>query len=163
MENIGARVPDIPDRESKPIVLKKFPKMNKQRIFYLLITLLVVVLGIGTGWLLSGRNISSKTSEKRAEQVQEQASGEKGEAGIADESVFSEKQSPEGILLEGGIKGEGTHHLDRGMGEMKYVYLTSTVINLQDFVGKKVKVWGETLSAVSAGWLMDVGKIKVLE
>jgi hypothetical protein len=49
------------------------------------------------------------------------------------------------------------------LGEDKYVYLTSTVIDLQSFVGKKVKVWGETLSGLHAGWLMDVGKIKVVK
>jgi len=34
---------------------------------------------------------------------------------------------------------------------------------LQSFVGKKVMVWGQTIAAQQAGWLMDVGKIKVTE
>jgi hypothetical protein len=49
------------------------------------------------------------------------------------------------------------------MGEHKYVYLTSSVVDLQSFVGKKVQVWGETLAGQSAGWLMDVGKVKVID
>jgi hypothetical protein len=99
------------------------------------------------------------SSGVRPEGVEQSAT----EAGLEDESAFTEEQSPEGILKEGGIEGEGTHHLDRGLGEDKYVYLTSTVIDLQSFVGKKVKVWGESLAGLKAGWLMDVGKIKVIE
>jgi hypothetical protein len=41
--------------------------------------------------------------------------------------------------------------------------LTSTVIDLASFEGKKVKVWGQSLSGRKAGWLMDVGKVKVVE
>jgi len=37
------------------------------------------------------------------------------------------------------------------------------VIDLESFTGKKVKVWGETISAQKAGWLMDVGKIQVIK
>ena len=163
MENTGSNMQGGPVLKTKPEVMRKFPRIDKQKLSFLSAAIVVVILGVGTGWVLSGGNFASKTGEKVPNKTQEKVISEKGEAGIADESVFSEKQSPEGTLLEGGIKGEGTHHLDRGMGEMKYVYLTSTVINLQDFVGKKVKIWGETLSAVNAGWLMDVGKIKVLE
>ena len=67
------------------------------------------------------------------------------------------------VMVEGGKDGEGTHHLDRGLGTEKDVYLTSTVINLDDFVGKKVQIWGETISAQKAGWFMDVVKIKTIE
>lgn len=83
------------------------------------------------------------------------------EAGIADEATF--KDSAEGTLEEGGMTGEGTHHLTRDGGPSQNVYLTSTVVNLDDFVGKKVKVFGQTISAKKAGWLMDVGLVKVSE
>jgi hypothetical protein len=81
------------------------------------------------------------------------------EAGRADEDA----DTAEGVLEVGGIKGEGTHHLVRGDDESQYVYLTSTVIDLESFTGKKVQVWGETLSAETAGWMMDVSKVKVTE
>ena len=149
-----------------PRSLKKFPKVSfDKRVMSLVLTsFLVVLAGVGTGWLLSGGSFSTKLGSKEAEtEASKGIVTGQNEAGFTDESVFTEKQSPEGILIEGGIKGEGTHHLDRGLGEDKYVYLTSTVIDLQSFVGKKVKVWGETISALQAGWLMDVGKIKVIE
>jgi hypothetical protein len=32
-----------------------------------------------------------------------------------------------------------------------------------DYIGKKVKVWGQTFSSEQAGWLMDVGRLELLE
>jgi hypothetical protein len=31
------------------------------------------------------------------------------------------------------------------------------------FVGHKITVWGETFSAQKAGWLMDVGRVQIIE
>jgi len=139
--------------------VKGIPKKGKFPAAFLGIGLVVALLGVGTGWLLAGRpsgtgdSSTSGTVKKEGEEVTE--------AGLADESTF--RDEAEGELKEGGIEGEGTHHLDRGLGAIKYVYLTSTVIDLQGFVGKNVKIWGETISAQKAGWLMDVGKIKVIK
>lgn len=81
--------------------------------------------------------------------------------GVADEKAF--RDSAEGILVEGGADGEGSHHLVRSGGPSQNVYLTSSIVDLNLFVGDKVTVWGETFSAQKAGWLMDVGRVKVLE
>jgi hypothetical protein len=43
------------------------------------------------------------------------------------------------------------------------VYLTSSLVDLSQFVKRKIKVWGETQKAKVAGWLMDVGKVEVLQ
>ena len=143
---------------SKSPVLKSFPKgPSKATLMMILGAVVVVLAGVGTGWLISGRPKVSGTPKEAAPG----ATASKTEAGIADEATF--RDSAEGLLVEGGIEGEGTHHLDRDLGEAKYVYLTSTVIDLESFVGKKVQVWGETISARKAGWLMDVGKVKVIE
>lgn len=80
--------------------------------------------------------------------------------GITDKKTF--KDSAEGILKEGGVDGEGNFHLERPGGPSQNVYLTSTVVDLSQFVGKKVRVWGETFAAEKAGWLMDVGLVEVL-
>jgi len=136
-------------------ILRKFSKPDLKKIWpYIVGSFLVVLLGVGTGWLISAK---SGSGVKNAPGVK---TGVK-EAGIADEATF--KDSAEGVLEEGGIKGEGTHHLIRPGGESQSVYLTSTVIDLQSFVGKKVQVWGQTITARKAGWLMDVGKVKVIE
>ncbi|MBI4153414.1 hypothetical protein HY503_00225 [Candidatus Woesebacteria bacterium] len=139
-------------------VVKKFPKFDFKSTGGLIVgAVAVVILGVGSGWLLSGKG---KLLGGQTTTVPGAETGPK-EAGLADEATF--RDSAEGILEEGGINGEGTHRLVRPGGESQNVYLTSTVIDLQSFVGKKVKIWGETISAKKAGWLMDVGKVKVIE
>lgn len=142
-------------------ILKKLPGKNMRTPALLsLIALLVILAGVGTGWVLTG---SSKEGGILTPTSGVAPGAKKGptEAGLADEATF--RDSAEGVLEEGGIEGEGTHHLVREGGESQSVYLTSTVIDLQSFVGKNVTVWGETIAARKAGWLMDVGKIKVSE
>jgi hypothetical protein len=123
------------------------------------ISVVVVLLGVYAGYLLSGvgnKETSSKTSTSANTILVN-----KNEAGIADESKFS--TTTDGVLEEGGIQGEGTYHLVRGSGPSQYAYLTSSSVDLSTFVGKKVQIWGETMSGKKAGWLIDVGKIKVME
>ena len=140
----------------KPLSSKK---LNKANLLVILGSFSVVVLGVITGWLLagSGRSTSNDTGSDR------QITSSKGveEAGIGDEGEY--ESSVEGILKEGGIKGEGTHYIDRELGESKYVYLTSSVIDLDSFIDKKVTVWGETISAKYASWMIDVGLVKTKE
>jgi len=80
-------------------------------------------------------------------------------AGVVDKKTF--KDSVEGILREGGIDGEGNFHLERPGGLSQNVYLTSTTVDLSNYIGKKVKVWGQTFQAEKAGWLMDVGLVEI--
>jgi hypothetical protein len=126
---------------------------NNPKILYG-IGAVVVLLGIGTGYLLSGAKYIAATKVTPAIQGAT-------EAGSADASTF--KDTATGVLKSGGIKGEGTHHLERPGGSTQTVYLTSSVIDMSAFVDKKVQVWGQTVAGKRAGWLMDVGKIKVVE
>lgn len=126
---------------------------SKKILPYILGSLLVVLVGVGTGWLIAGNKDGStnpgavKTTEKMA--------------GVKDTTEF--KDTATGMLEEGGISGEGQYHLTRSGGVSQTVYLTSTSVDLSSFVGKNVQVWGQTLSARKAGWLMDVGKVQVVE
>ena len=56
---------------------------------------------------------------------------------------------------------EGTHYLQRD-GAVP-IALTSSVVDLSNYEGKKVKVFGETQKAVKEGWLMDVGKVEEIK
>lgn len=56
---------------------------------------------------------------------------------------------------------EGTHVLERK--DAIPVALTSSVVDLTKFEGKKVKVYGETQKAIKEGWLMDVGKVEEIK
>jgi hypothetical protein len=139
----------------KPLV-KKFSSGKKENVILAIVAIIVVVAGVGTGWLLSGKKGSLGKLGKTPSTINTQK-----EAGSTDASTF--KDTATGTLKSGGIAGEGTHHLERDGGTSQYVYLTSTVIDLESFVEKKVQVWGQTMTAKKAGWLMDVGKVKVLE
>lgn len=120
---------------------------------------IVIVLGIITGpliffgkqLLMGKQNQLLGPSSMKKEEVS---------AGIQDKKTFKDKA--EGILREGGIDGEGQFHLERPGGESQNVYLTSTTVDLSQYLGKKVRVWGETFKAEKAGWLMDVGLIEIL-
>ena len=58
---------------------------------------------------------------------------------------------------------EGSHVLLRPGGASQTVHLTSSVTDLEKFVGMQVRVWGETFRGRSAGWLMDVGRVEVIK
>lgn len=131
-------------------------KSNKSFLPIVLGIALMVLAGIGTGYALSRSKVQGVTvTEGGAKMINTETM-----VGSLD-AVFSDEA--EGLLVEGGIDGEGTHHLERDGGPSRYVYLVSSVVALDEYVGKRVKVWGETNTAQKAGWLMDVGKLEILE
>lgn len=83
------------------------------------------------------------------------------EEGVKDAATFRDTATGELMENDGKITDEGTHILVRG-DPSQNAYLTSSVIDLSKYVGKKVQVWGETYKGQKAGWLMDVGRIKVI-
>ena len=78
---------------------------------------------------------------------------------VADEKTF--RDQAEGVPPS--HRGEGSHHLERGANVSQWVYITSSVVDLDLLVGNRVIIWGETNQGKKAGWLMDVGRLKVLE
>lgn len=128
--------------------------MTKKTI---LIFVAVVLLGIVTGFILSPKQSSVVTVGSNTNV----ANLPKGTVfGSSNEKAF--KDSAEGTLKEGGIEGEGSFHLERPGGVSQNVYLTSSVLDLSQLVGRKVKVWGQTNDAQKAGWLMDVGRAQIV-
>jgi hypothetical protein len=152
----------------KKAVITKLPEvdlirgLDQKKTFSkqtLIALVFIAVLGIGSGFILSnmvknqnqtGTNSSQTTSNAPAKKV----------VGVSDEKTYPDKA--EGTLEEGGFNGEGTHKLIRPGGDSQTVYLTSSVVDLGQFIGQKVRVSGATFSAKKAGWLMDVGKVEVL-
>lgn len=123
------------------------------------ILIILAILGILSGFGLYAAQTkgTTKIAGKNVEVVNTPT-----EEGVKDASTF--KDTATGMLQEndGKITKEGTHILIRG-DVSQNVYLTSSVIDLSKYVGKKVQIWGETFQAQTAGWLMDVGRIKVLQ
>ncbi len=129
------------------------------------VIVVAVVAGVGTGYLLSKKfalPTQSATQNASSTTTTSANTVKVGDTfGSKDSSTF--KDSATGVLLPGGVNGEGSYHLVREGGESQNVYLTSSVIDLGMFVNHKVDVRGETFKAQHAGWLMDVGQLKVLE
>lgn len=126
--------------------------------------LFAVGAGIATGY--GGYKLKAKAggiTDEGAAPIQ-QVAGDTIKAGqvfgVQDAKTF--KDSAEGYLEEGGVNGEGSHHLLRAGGASQTVVLTSSVTDLSKFVGMQVKVGGETFKAQKAGWLMDVGRVEVI-
>ena len=137
-----------------PQMVKNFHISNKNTALMVIVAILVIGAGVLTGGFLSGR---LKAQSIGAPGVKSSVN----EIGSKDEKSF--KDTATGVMKTGGIKGEGMYHLERTGGASQNVYLTSTVIDLSAFVDKKVQVWGETVAGRHAGWLMDVGKVKIVD
>ncbi len=147
-------------QEEKKEILHDFKSqemsMNNSKL--IIIFFVVILAGIGSGYVLASRNavVSSTQSGKSSSSV---STG----TVVGSEDTKTFKDSAEGVLEEGGVGGEGQYHLVRPGGDSQNVYLTSSVVDLSPFVKKKVKVWGQTNTAKTAGWLMDVGRVEVLK
>ena len=142
--------------------------MKERKSSPLMMPLLIVaiLLGVGTGYgLYQVVGSFERTTPLISETPQQADDPNKIEVnkvyGSTDTSTF--KDLAEGVLLKGGVNGEGSHHIVREGGESQTVYLTSSIVDLDLFVNHKVQVWGETMKAQRAGWLMEVGKVKPLE
>lgn len=132
-----------------------------KRILPLLAILLVIGLGVFTGFYFGGKGGGKVFLPGLGGLVPKDKIVKGSEFGSKDLSKF--KDTAMGVLESGGLDGEGTHKLIREGGPSQTVYLTSSVLDLDQFVGKKIQIWGETFKAQKAGWLMDIGRVKILE
>ena len=123
-----------------------------------------VALGIASGLSLKTLVENRSLAQTYESPATQQVAGDSVKAGDifgSNHEVF--KDVAEGYLEQGGINGEGSHKLLRTGGDSQTVYLTSSVTDLDKLSGMQVKVWGETYQGQKAGWLMDVGKIEVID
>lgn len=124
----------------------------------LIIFVILFLLGSGTGYGLSNSSVQTGKNTPIASKEGSKANGKV--FGSNDIKTF--KDIAEGKLAEGGIEGEGQYHLVRSEDASQNVYMTSSTVDLSQFIGKKIKVWGQTQTAQKAGWLMDVGRVEVM-
>lgn len=135
------------------------PIMNTENPLQIIagVVIVALVLGTLTGYMLSVRNNGGSTKISPLSQV--------AKTPQQDTKTFKD-------FAEGTIKArpqpsdssqyiEGTHLLVRA-GAVP-VALTSSVVDLSKYEGKKVKVFGETQKALKEGWLMDIGKIEEIK
>lgn len=133
--------------------------------------LIIVVLAITTGFWLSRLFVSSSPSSSTPGSsanniIPIESISQKEDLKVG--SVYGNastdfKDTAIGTIQKGSINGEGTHVLDRSGGTSQRASLTSSTLDLDLFVDRKVEVRGETNTSTKTGWLLDVGSVKVLE
>ncbi|MDZ4227720.1 MAG: hypothetical protein U1E54_00580 [Candidatus Levybacteria bacterium] len=124
--------------------------------------IVAAILGGITGYALSFNKGGGDTGNSLTSGSIDSSKITKGMVvGSNDTKTF--KDTASGTLKNGGINGEGKFHLVRTGGDSQNVYVISSSVDLSKFVDKKIKIWGQTQTAQYAGWLMDVGRVEVLE
>lgn len=144
----------VPQTPIQPIgsVVESVPlKRPISKVTTVVVLLISLIAGGAIG--VSLRKMAPKSSASGLAKVVNDAPSSAAE----DKKTF--KDTATGVLREGGIEGEGSHHLERGAKDQT-AYLTSSSIDMAPYIGKKVKVWGATNKGQKAGWLMDVGSIE---
>ncbi|MEX2028221.1 MAG: hypothetical protein WD988_01865 [Candidatus Curtissbacteria bacterium] len=140
----------------------KVPSKPKLKIVSRLPLILMIVGIVGAG-IFSGLIFSSRSKSEAS-----QAKSAIDEENLTPEQKTSFNQTFKD-QAEGTIESndqldkyaQGTHKLIRPGGEDQTAYLTSSVLDLDQYIGQKVKVFGETFGSSQVGWLMDVGKVEV--
>jgi len=145
--------PQEPFEEKESPMQPIEPEVKEKQTLYLILGLLFFILvlgGVGTGYILSSPSGGSLGGAKQ---------GVIGKGyGSTDTKTFSDTAI--GTIEKDGVGGEGTHKLIREGGPSQTACLVSSVLDLNEFVGKKVKVWSKTMDAKACPWLMDVGRIE---
>jgi len=150
---------ELPNENVQTLDANTLPRKEEYKSMNTIIIgvyVVLMILGAGTGYLLSGGKSGTSTSGQAGGMV-----NTKTVVGSTDATTF--KDSAEGTIEKGGFEGEGTHKLIREGGPSQTAYLLSSVVDLDSYAGKKVRVWGQTIAANKAQWLMDIGKIEMLE
>ena len=140
--------------------LRTAPKQAKfAKILHYFIVLVIVGLGIFTG-LVAFSVQKTKAQNNNVQSIQEEELSPQQQESFA--QTF--RDEAEGIIEKNDdfdTYAQGPWKLIRTGGESQTAYLTSSVMDLDEYIGKKVKVYGETFGSGQVSWLMDVGKVEV--
>ena len=162
--------PQVPVSNPTQNLTQNTPKSSKNsKTVFFIIIIIAVVSGFWASrfWPLSrsGTNSSINTIGQQkvasADSIKNASELTVGQAYGDTGKTFTDTAT--GTLLKGGINGEGTHTLERTGGKTQNAALTSSTVDLDLFVDKKVEIKGETNNSNKAGWFLDVGVIKILE
>lgn len=156
------QIKSLSEEENEPEIVPEAKPASgpTKKIVPVVLAIVVIILGITSGYFLAGllgkkgKAELSGTTGITSVVVKGKEYGVKNVDG---------KDTAIGTIEQGGLNGEGTHKLLREGGPSQTVYLTSSAVDLDQFVGKKVQIWGETFKGQKTGWFMDVLKVKVLE
>lgn len=143
---------DEPQNPEEEKITKKILTSSSLTRPLLGVMIAAVVLGVATGYILSQKGVSKVTTPLVDTPKTPQ------------QDIRTFRDFAEGVVKVRPAPSnpseyvEGTHLLERE-GAVP-VALTSSVVDLSKYEGKKVKIFGETQKAIKEGWLMDVGKVE---
>lgn len=141
-------------------VPQKNPLASASKILPIVLIILIAGLGVFSGLVLSSRH-------KNQEQASSALAEEDNLTPEVQESFAKTfKDEAQGTIVKNDDidkYAQGTHKLIRAGGDAQTAYLTSSVLDLDEFNDKEVKVFGETFGSEQVGWLMDVGKVEEVQ
>ena len=109
----------------------------------------IATVGAGTGYLLSKDNRVSGVTTVNNQMVKSET-----EVGSKDTKTFRDMAT--GVLEKNGTNGTGTHKLIRMAVHQQTLYMVSSIVDLDQFVGKKVEVCeSQKMAKVSGLWTLD--------
>lgn len=126
-----------------------------------LLIIVVAMLAVGALAGLGFSQMSGTTTLIAGLQTTPEMINTATEVGLTDTKTFGD--SAQGKLEKGGLGGEGTHKLIRAGGSSQTVYLISSIVDLDKYIDQSIEVFGQTLKAQKAPWLMDVGRVKLVQ
>lgn len=135
-------------------ITKTFIETDNPSKLLLTVVAISVALGVLTGFILSNKRSGDLTGARVGGPIAKNAQSDTRTFKDFAQGVIKERPQSQ----DPGEYVEGTHFLVRE-GAVP-VALTSSVVDLSKYEGKKVKVFGETQKALKEGWLMDVGKVE---
>lgn len=147
------------------IPLSPVPPHNSVSLIKKIMPLLAIVLIVGAG-LYSGLILHSLNKGKTTTSSGVSGSQEDLPKEVQESQAKTFKDEAEGVIEKNDKMdkyAQGTHKLIRPGGDSQTAFLTSSVLDLDSFVGKKVKIFGETFGSSQVGWLMDVGKVEEIK
>lgn len=135
-------------------ITKSLVSTDNPKKLLLIVVLVSIGLGVLTGYILSTKSKGGLTSAGLTLTTAKNAQSDNRTFRDFAEGTVKVRPQPS----DPSEYVEGTHFLER-QGSVP-VALTSSVVDLSKYEGKKVKVYGETQKALKEGWLMDVGKVE---
>ena len=157
---------DIPNLSNPNPAVNQLKVPQTPKLVFVILIILAITSGfwISRFWPTETTAEVSKSDSLVTNEAAKIVEGEEIKTGVTYGNLSKTfGDSATGTIKAGGINGDGTHTLERQGGVTQNAALTSSVVDLDLFVGKKVEVKGETNDSAKAGWLMDVGSIKILE
>lgn len=144
------------DAQPKEVVTKHFLSSGHPLRPFFIILIISIILGGITGYVMVNKGKDKLTGNGISSKTKEASQDTKTFRDFAEGTIKLKPTSKESTDYT-----EGTHVLERE-GAVS-VALTSSVVDLSLYEGKKVKVFGETQKALKEGWLMDVGKVEEIK